>query len=89
MDVYLADYRNADPGLDYVLTDWAWVDLTSLGDQVSQLGFTLTSSDNSRFGMNTPAYFAIDNLVVVPEPSVAALVLLGSCVGWYRHRRRS
>jgi hypothetical protein len=89
IDVYLADYRAADPALDSVMTQWTWVDLTALGNQVAGLSFALDSSDVGQFGMNTPAYFAIDNLVVVPEPSVFALAVFGACVGWLRHRRQS
>ena len=28
------------------------------------LAFTLTSTDNGPYGMNTPAFFAVDNIVV-------------------------
>jgi hypothetical protein len=60
--VYLADYRFADSTQDYILDAWQTVDLTSLGN-VRYLDFELESSDNGDFGMNTPAYFALDNLV--------------------------
>lgn len=80
VDVYLADYRAADSALDYILTDWAWVDLSALGDSVSTLHFGLASSDNGPFGMNTPAYFAIDSLTVIPEPSTGLLGLAGAWV---------
>lgn len=64
VDFYLADYRFADDSQDYVVDDWAWVDLTSLGTQVKSLEFELTSSDTGQFGMNTPAYFLVDNLTI-------------------------
>lgn len=57
---YLADYRFVNSAQDYILTNWQWVDLTSLGN-VDSLIFTLSSSDNGMYGMNTPAFFAIDN----------------------------
>jgi hypothetical protein len=60
--VYLADYRFADSTQDYILDEWQTVDLTPLGN-VRYLDFALESSDNGDFGMNTPAYFALDNLV--------------------------
>ncbi len=63
VDFYLADYRGSS-SQDYVVDNWAWVDLSSLGTQVQSLEFELTSSDNGMFGMNTPAYFLIDNLMV-------------------------
>jgi hypothetical protein len=59
---YLADYRFADSLQDYIIDTWETVDLSSLG-AVRYLDFTLESSDNGAFGMNTPAYFALDNLV--------------------------
>jgi len=64
VDFYLADYRFADNGLDYILDTWEAVDLTSLG-VVKSLEFTLSSSDVGEWGMNTPAYFAIDTVVLV------------------------
>lgn len=60
VDVYLADYRFEDNSEDYILNEWTYVDLTSLGN-VDSLQFFLSSTDNGAFGMNTPAYFCIDN----------------------------
>jgi hypothetical protein len=76
VDFYLADYRFENNALDYVLDGWAYVDLTPLGDNVKSLEFALTSSDNGGYGMNTPAYFAMDDLKTsaVPEPSTLALL---------------
>lgn len=66
VEYYLADFTHADPAKDHVIETWQWVDLTSLG-KVRQLQFTMSSTDNGDWGMNTPAYFCIDNLVVVPD----------------------
>ena len=78
VDFYLADYRFADSGDDYIVDEWTWIDLTSLDDNVSSLGFSCASTDNHPdWGMNTPAYFAMDNLTVVPEPSTFALLVAG------------
>lgn len=74
VDFYLADYRFADNSLDYILDEWSGVDLRSLG-AVKSLEFTLSSSDIGEWGMNTPAYFAIDT--VVPEPCTIALLGFG------------
>ncbi len=57
---YLADYRSDDDTKDYIVKDWRWVNLTSLGN-VDSLTFELVSSDNGQFGMNTPGFFCIDN----------------------------
>ena len=62
VEFYLADYRFTDNSQDYIVDEWTWVDLTSLG-QADSLAFTLSSTDNGVYGMNTPAYFAIDNVV--------------------------
>jgi len=76
VDSYLADYRFENNSLDYIVDDWQYVDLTSLG-AVKCLEFTLSSSDVGGYGMNTPAYFAMDNLVI-PEPtSIAFFVAIG------------
>jgi hypothetical protein len=80
VDFYLADYRFADNGQDYILADWTFVDLSSLNTNVSSLRFSLSSSDNGMFGMNTPAYFAIDNMQAVPEPASVLLFVLGLLV---------
>ncbi|MFT7592088.1 MAG: hypothetical protein ACI9UJ_002017 [bacterium] len=57
---YLADYRDADASKDYILTDWKHWNLERLGD-VDSIVFTLESSDTGQFGMNTPAFFCMDN----------------------------
>lgn len=61
VDFYLADYRFENNVKDYMLTDWEWMDLSSLGNIVS-VQFTMESSDAGVNGMNTPAYFCIDNI---------------------------
>lgn len=60
VNFYLADYRFTDNTQDYIVKDWRWVDLTSLGN-VDSLSFSLNSSDAGAFGINTPTFFAIDN----------------------------
>lgn len=57
---YLADFRSADNSKDYILNQWAWVDLSEM-KQASKVRFSLISSDNSFGFMNTPGYFCIDN----------------------------
>lgn len=59
--IYLADYRSADENDHYILKEWENFDLSNL-DGSKYLTFNLTSSDVGEFGMNTPAYFAMDNL---------------------------
>ncbi len=63
---YLADLRFDDPAQDYIVKTWQFVDLTSLG-VVKSFEFSLSSSDMGAWGMNTPAYFAIDTIVAGPQ----------------------
>lgn len=88
VDFYLADYRFADNASDYVVRDWTFVNLASLG-AVSKLTFGLVSTDNGAFGMNTPAYFALDDLTVtaVPEPSELMLIAAGLAMLTIARRR--
>jgi hypothetical protein len=58
---YLADYRFEDNSNDYIVDQWTWVDLSPLGE-IAGLEFVLSSSDEGDWGMNTPAYFALDHL---------------------------
>jgi hypothetical protein len=89
VDFYLADFRFANSADDYILNSWAFVDLTALGN-VDKISFALTSSDTGDYGMNTPAYFALDNLGGVPEPSSTSLLLVsGLCLALSRRAKRA
>lgn len=80
----LADYRGATAKL---LDTWQWLDLSGLG-AVDGLRFSLTSSDVGAFGMNTPAYFAMDGLTTVPVPAAAWLMLSALSALSLRQQRR-
>ncbi len=89
VDFFLADYRFANNAQDYIVKAWTFVDLSSLG-AVTRLGFDLASTDNGPFGMNTPAYVAIDTLTTapVPEPHQSVMLLAGlAFLGVMRRRR--
>ena len=60
VEFFLADFRSENNTEDYIVKDWSWVDLTSLGNADS-LEFTLSSSDVNEYGMNTPGFFCIDD----------------------------
>lgn len=62
IDFYLADFRSDDSLQHFILDAWEWIDLSGLGT-VQKLVFELQSSDVGSFGMNTPGYFAMDNLI--------------------------
>jgi len=69
---YLADYRFTDDLDDYIIDTWESINLTSLGE-VNQLTFRLESSDVGDWGMNTPNYFALDNIVYEEVESTATI----------------
>ncbi|MHC4216697.1 MAG: DUF4465 domain-containing protein, partial [Planctomycetota bacterium] len=86
VDLELADYTFADNAEDYIVNSWEYVDLNPLG-VVKSLEMTLASSDTSGGYMNTPGYFAMDNLVV-PEPCTLGLLGIGALALRKRRRRR-
>ncbi len=87
VDFYLADFRFANNALDYIVDEWTTVDVSSFSAATATIEFTLSSSDNGAFGMNTPAYFAVDQVQTVPEPGTASLAALGALVFAGRRRR--
>lgn len=78
LEVLLADGAN-------VIDSWEWFDLTGLGE-VYGMSFAMASSDSGAFGINTPSYFAMDNLTTVPVP--AAVWLFASALGLLGFRRK-
>ena len=91
VDFYLANYTSAS---SLPVDVWTLVNLSSLAGRQS-LTFDYASSDVGEFGINTPEYFAMDNLILstsVPEPSSVILAMTGlGIVGLaaaHRHRRR-
>jgi hypothetical protein len=81
VDIALADGTS-------ILDAWTFADLSSLG-LVSGLRFIFLSSDVGSFGINTPTYFAVDNLTTVPAPAGLWLLLSGiGCLAQYRRLRR-
>lgn len=68
------DFALAD-GTD-IVDSWEFVDFSVLG-AVYGLSFEYASSDVGSFGINTPTYFAIDNINIqaVPVPASAYLFL--------------
>lgn len=85
--VDLADFRFADNAQDFILAQWLDVDLSPLA-AADELALSFASSDVGSFGINTPTYVAVDNIVLspVPEPSGLALAALGG-LALLRRRR--
>jgi hypothetical protein len=77
VEFYLADYRFSDDNLDYIIEDWTWVNLKALGN-VDSLSFTLRSSDVGFFGMNTPAFFCLDNFTTADQIQIDTTTALNN-----------
>jgi hypothetical protein len=60
--IALANYTNSNNALDYISKDWEYYDLHSAG-YIKYLIFNFASSDTSAYGINTPTYVCIDNIV--------------------------
>ena len=63
LDFYLADMRD---GADKIVDGWTLCNLSSLADggPLTAICMTMESSDTGMWGMNNPAYFAIDRLKI-------------------------
>jgi len=68
---YLADFRATDNTQDYIVNTWKNIDLTFITQPISSLNFRIESSDVGTYGMNTPGFFAIDNVSVSKGASLS------------------
>jgi hypothetical protein len=59
----LADFTFTNNALDYILSNWKFVNTASIGE-VDSIQFFMRSSDVSFGYINTPTFFAIDNFAV-------------------------
>jgi hypothetical protein len=64
-EVFLADYRSSDNSQDYIVKNWRKANI-NFEQPFDSLAFRLESSDNGQFGMNTPAYFCLDDVETTP-----------------------
>jgi hypothetical protein len=58
---------------------------------VKTIEFSFASSDTGLFGINTPTYVAVDQLVsvaAIPEPAAFAGLAGGAALAWATTRRR-
>ena len=57
--------KNTESGLmNQIRVGWNRVDLSNLGDNVCTIAINFEGSDSSAYGLNTPAYVAIDDIDV-------------------------
>ena len=69
VEIFLADFRSTASAQDYIVNNWRYANTSALGS-VDSLQFVLRSSDYGAFGMNTPAFYAIDNFETSVENPV-------------------
>lgn len=69
IDFYLADFRFSNNAQDYILDSWTTIDLSSIATADSIM-FFFQSSDVGQWGINTPLYFALDNIKLITPLSV-------------------
>lgn len=71
LDYYLADFRFTNNSQDYIIKDWNIIALPPTSNPIDSVYFELSSSDVGSFGMNTPAFFCIDNMNMTIFSNVA------------------
>jgi hypothetical protein len=82
---YLADFRSPDTTQHYILKSWNFMNLSSLGN-VDSLSFLLESTDTAGgFGMNTPAYFCLDNMITSDGVAISPLNAINDSVSLRFH----
>lgn len=67
IEFYLADYRFPNSQDDYIVDTWEDIDLSNFGFWVAKVDFRFESSDVGQWGINTPLYFAIDDVTMYVE----------------------
>lgn len=74
VEAYLADFRFDDNSLDYIVSDWIEVDLSPIGNDIASLNLRFESSDTGEFGINTPKYVCIDQLIFEVSTGLASVL---------------
>ena len=62
VEKYLCDYRNIGSAIEIAST-WQLWDLSAMG-RVNKVVFNFEGSDTGQWGLNTPAYLALDNITI-------------------------
>lgn len=81
-EIYLADYRSANASERFVVTDWKWYDLSSLG-LITKLSVTVDGSRKTTGGLTIPSYFCMDKLGSESEISTGLTDLYQSTIQVY------
>ena len=81
-EIYLADYRSANVSERFVVTDWKWYDLSSLG-LITKLSVTVDGSRRNSGGLTLPAYFCMDKLGTKENIETGHTNLLQSAIQVY------
>lgn len=68
-EVYLANYSSDN---DKPVNKWIWFDLSQLSEAV-RFQFDLSSTDNGKYGMNTAAYFCMDDVTLTLKPLLSGI----------------
>ncbi len=74
-DFFLADFRFSNNAQDYILKDWGYA-LIITSNPIDSVFFELSSSDVGTWGMNTPAFFALDELTLAIFSGIAETNLI-------------
>ncbi len=73
VEFYLADYRFQDNNMDYIVQSWTNIDVSGFGFDVNIINFRFESSDMSNGFINTPTYFAMDDMNIRSNVGVEEL----------------
>jgi hypothetical protein len=75
-EFFLADYRFENNSQDYIQKNWK-LGTVNFSQPFDSLAFKLYSSDFNNFGILTPAYFCLDDVLVDVQTSTAKLLSSG------------
>lgn len=70
--VVLADFRFMDTTRNFLLDTWRLIQFKEFNDSIQ---FEMESSDNGSWGMNTPAFFVLDDIQVLHNVGVKTMHL--------------
>ena len=72
-EIFLADFRSSNNAQDFIVKNWSTATF-NFSNPFDSISLQLQSSDNGAFGMNTPAYFCLDEVQFSNFTSVNEIV---------------